>query len=150
ELEGFGRVPNPGVVAAPSTTTSITIRVLGTGDKPVDQARVFLLGSYWPAQGVTDADGQAQVTLFGESLDSIRGLCVIPRADYWSAWVPEPALDASGTNVVVLTPLNRTFPNFPNQEVVGWGLRAMRLDQVPANYRGQGVKVAVIDSGIAT
>ncbi len=143
-------VPDPGVVAPRSGAVTVAISVVGTGRAPVEGASVILFGSFWPVQGMTDAEGQVQLTLLGESLDSVRGLYVKPKADYWSHWTPEPALDPNGTNEVELTPLGETFPNFPNQEVVGWGLRAMRLDRVPATYRGRGVKVAVIDSGAAT
>jgi subtilisin len=146
----LGLVRDPGVVALRSSSVSITIRVLSPGQEPVEGAGVFLFGSLSQVQGVTDADGQARMTLLGESLDSVRGLYVRPKADYWSAWIAAPALDPNGANVVVVTPLDETFHNLPNQEVVGWGLRAMRLDQLPASYRGRGVKVAVLDSGGAT
>jgi len=38
---------------------------------------------------------------------------------------------------------------FPRQQIISWGQRAMRLDQLPANFRGQRTKVAVVDSGAA-
>ena len=47
-------------------------------------------------------------------------------------------------------PTGRRWPAFPRQRVYGWGQKAMRLDQLPGNYRGQGVKIAIIDSGAAT
>jgi len=144
-------VPDPGLIAPQSgATTTISITVVGAGQAPVEGARVYLFGSVSPAQGVTNANGQAQLTLYGESAASVRGLYVRPVADYWSAWVPRPALEPEGANVVALLPLDETFPEFPTEQVVGWGLQAMRLDQLPPNYRGRGIKVAVIDSGAAT
>jgi subtilisin family serine protease len=140
---------DPGVLMPHGAGPTLTIRVTGKDEAPVEGASVFLFGSTWPAQAVTDANGEAQVTFFGESLSAVRGLYVKPRAQYWSRWVPEPELDASRPNVVALTPLDETFPTFPNQEVTGWGLRAMRIDQLPTNYRGHGVRVAVVDSGLA-
>jgi len=141
---------DPGVVAPHAPGPTVTIAVTGKDQEPVEGAGVFVFGSSWPAQAVTDAGGQAQVTLLDDSVDSVRGLLVKPRAGYWSLWLADPALDPNRPNPVSLTPLDHSFPNFPNQEVVGWGLRAMRLDQLPANYRGHGVRVAVVDSGVAT
>jgi subtilisin family serine protease len=140
---------DPGVLMPLGAGPTLTIRVTGKDEAPVEGANVFLFGNTWPAQAVTDANGEAQVPFFGESLAAVRGLYVKPRAQYWSRWVPDPELDASRPNVVALTPLDQTFPNFPDQEVTGWGLRAMRLDQLPTNYRGHGVRVAVVDSGLA-
>ena len=73
-----------------------------------------------------------------------------PKVDYWSLWLTQPALDPAQVNTVFLTPLTQTFANFPQQQLLGWGQKAMKVDQLPPHYRGQGVKVAVIDSGIAT
>ncbi len=142
-------IRDPGVLLSPGAGPTLTISVTGKGQAPVEGAHVFLLGSGWPSQAVTDADGQARVTLFDQSADSVRGLYIKPRADYWSFWIPEPVLDPSRPNLVALTPLDQTFPDFPAQEVVGWGLKAMRVHQVPASYRGHGVKVAIVDSGLA-
>jgi subtilisin len=141
---------DPGLFFSQGVGATVTITVTGKGQAPVEGAHVFLFGDGWPSQAVTDADGRAQVTLFDQSVEAIRGLYVKPRADYWSFWVPEPTLDQSRPNPVTLTPLDQTFPGFPGQEVVGWGLKAMRVDQLPANYRGHGVRVAVVDSGLAT
>jgi subtilisin len=141
---------DPGVLVPHGAGQTLTVRVIGKEDSPVEGANVYILTDGWPAQAVTDADGQAQVTVFAESPASVRGLYVKPRGEYWSRWVADPALEPNQPNVVALTPLEQTFPNFPQQEVVGWGLKAMRLDQLPAGFRGTGVRIAVVDSGLAT
>lgn len=143
-------VRNPGVVALSGEGFVATILVVGKDDTPLEGATVYLFGSVFPAQGLTDVNGQVQLTLFGESPDSIRSLYVKPKADYWSFNLPQPALDPTQITVVSLTPLDQTFRNFPDEQALGWGQRAMKLDQLPAQHRGQGVKVAVIDSGAAT
>jgi hypothetical protein len=141
---------DPGVVVPYGTGFTVTLTVLGDGSTPLEGAEVYLYGRWWPVQGVTDARGRVQLTLFGESPSAMRALYVKPRADYWSLWITQPALDPTQENTVFLTPLTQTFPNFPHQQLLGWGQKAMKVDQLPPHYRGGGVKVAVIDSGIAT
>jgi subtilisin family serine protease len=141
---------DPGVVVPYSTGFSVSLNVLGEGGSPLEGAEVYLYGTWWPVQGVTDAGGRVQLTLFGESPNTMRALYVKPKADYWSLWITQPALDPAQENTVFLTPLTQTFANFPQQQLLGWGQKAMKVDQLPPHYRGQGVKVAVIDSGIAT
>jgi subtilisin len=143
-------IRDPGVIVPQMPTFDVTITVAGRGGSPVDGANVYLYGSLWPTQGVTDANGQVRLTLFGETAGSIRGLYVNPKADYWSLWIRRPAFDPNQNNAVHLTPLDQQFPNFPDQQIVGWGIRAMKVDQLPSNFRGQGIKVAVVDSGAAT
>jgi subtilisin len=49
---------------------------------------------------------------------------------------------------VRLAPLDQAFPQFPSQPPVGRGLKAMRLDVLPAaQFDGRGIRVAVIGSG---
>ncbi len=139
-----------GVVVPHSTGFAVSLSILGEGGSPLEGAEVYLYGRSWPVQGVTDARGQVQLTLFGESPDTVRALYVKPKVDYWSLWLTQPALDPAQGNTVFLTPLTQTFINFPQQQLLGWGQKAMKVDQLPPHYRGQGVKVAVIDSGIAT
>jgi subtilisin len=141
-----GLIPNSG----PMLTTDVV--VFGENDAPIADAEVFLFGSLLPARGVTDAQGVVRLSLFGETPHTIRGLYVKPKADYWSFYQRDPEISTSEPNFVGLRPLGSwpALPEFPRQQSYGWGQRAMRLDQLPNNYRGQGVKVAVVDSGAAT
>jgi subtilisin family serine protease len=75
---------------------------------------------------------------------------VDPQRDHWSLWVNRPALTSGADNTLTLTPLADSFPGFPATQLMGWGQRAMRLDQVPPAFDGRGIKVAVVDSGAAT
>jgi subtilisin family serine protease len=132
------------------TGFTVSFIILGDGGTPLEGAEVYLYGRWWPVQGVTDASGRVQLTLFGESPNAMQALYVKPKADYWSLWITQPALDTGQDNTVFLTSLTQTFAHFPQQQLLGWGQKAMKVDQLPPHYRGQGVKVAVIDSGIAT
>lgn len=140
---------DPGVIPPQPTALTVTITVAGKDGRLVEGATVYLYGSVLPAQGVTDAQGRVELTMVGDSTETLRGLYVDPKADYWSLWVPQPAV-TSGTNyLVTLAPLSEMLPNFPNAEHIGWGQVAMGLDRVPKRARGRGVKVGIIDSGAA-
>jgi len=128
----------------------IEVVVIGQDESPVPDAEVYLYGSLLPAVGVTNAAGHVTLSVLGDSPESIRGLYVKPKGDYWSFYLADPAIDATQPNIVVLRPLSDGYPDFPNREVLGWGQKAMRLDQLPPDRRGQGIKIAIVDSGAAT
>ena len=135
---------------ANAPTLTVTIVVLGSNNAPEPNAEVYLYGSLLPAMGITNDQGQATLSLVGETVQSVRAVHVKPKADYWSFYQSRPALDPTQPNIVVLTPLSETYPNFPAQQMMGWGQRAMGVDKLPPDYKGQGVKVAIVDSGAAT
>ncbi|WP_229425125.1 MULTISPECIES: S8 family serine peptidase [unclassified Massilia] len=132
--------------------TEVAITVLGRDGAPLADAEVSLFGGMLPAAAVTDASGTAHIRMYGDDPRAISGLYVKPRADYWSFFQRDPELDPNQANIVALHPLSESpaLQNFPRQQALGWGARAMRLDAVPPQLRGQGVKIAVIDSGAAT
>ncbi|MEJ7807740.1 MAG: S8 family serine peptidase, partial [Telluria sp.] len=136
--------------SGPAFTAVIT--VVGKDGAPVADAEVSLFGSMLPVTAVTDAGGQVTLTLFGESAGSIRSLYVKPKADYWSFYQRDPDVSSDEPNVVGLRALSDwpSLAGFPRQKTVGWGQKAMRMDQLPPTYRGQGIKIAVVDSGAAT
>ena len=125
--------------------------VVMANGKPVKDAEVYLFGSLLPATGTTDANGKVSLTLFGESAGSIRRLYVKPKMDYWSFYQEQPDVSDSEINVIGLRTLAEwpALANFPQQQILSWGQKAMRLDQLPQRYRGQGIKIAIIDSGAA-
>ncbi|RJG15025.1 S8 family serine peptidase [Massilia cavernae] len=136
--------------AGPALVASVI--VVSKDGTPLADAEVSLFGSMLPASGVTDVGGQATLTLYGETPSSIRGLYVKPKADFWSFYQRDPDISIDEPNVVVMRMLSEwpSLAGFPHTKLFGWGQKAMRLDQLPANYRGQGIRIAVIDSGAAT
>jgi len=128
----------------------VTVVVTAKDDSPIEGAEVYLYGSLLPTMGVTNSSGQVTLSLLGDTPRSIRALYVKPKSDYWSFYQQQPNLDPSQPNIVVLRDLSENYPDFPMQQVMGWGQRAMRLDQIPGDRRGQGIKIAIIDSGAAT
>lgn len=139
---------NPGVLIPLSTGFKTVVEVQGANG-PLRNAEVYVFGTMMPAQGVTDASGRAAISIVGEGPDTIRALYVKPKADHWDLWLPRPALAAETVNTVTLKPLSAFIEGFPDRPVLGWGQRAMGLDQLPTNFDGAGVKVAIIDSGAA-
>jgi subtilisin family serine protease len=126
--------------------------VVGKDGAPLPDVEVSLFGGALPSSAVTGPDGVAHLRLYGEDAHAISGLYVKPRTDYWSLYQRDPDLCLDEANVVMLRPLAEwpALRGMPQQGAMGWGARAMRLDQVPQQFRGRGVKIAVIDSGAAT
>ncbi len=122
---------------------AVTIRALSERGKPVEHVEVQLVGERGVvAQGLTDKDGKAELTLFGELPGTVTELFVKPRSGYWSLWRHRPNLQVDAVNTFTLEPLS--LPKAPD-----WGGKAMRFDQLPTECRGAEIKIALIDSGIA-
>jgi subtilisin family serine protease len=154
-LEPVLRQPMLVTGVGPASTGPVfnaVVRVVGKDGAPVANAEVALFGSMLPANGATDANGLVTLSLFGETPDTVSGLYVKPKADYWSFYQRDPDLRADEANVVVLRSLSEqpALAGFPRQRALEWGQKAMRLDQLPGHYRGAGIKIAIIDSGAAT
>jgi subtilisin family serine protease len=132
------------------TPVTVTVEVTDPDGGPVEGATVCAVGARGPALGLTDSKGRAELTLLEDSAELVRVLCVMPARHHWSRWIPEPHLDAARPNPVVVQPLDAFFPGFPEHQLVGWGLRAMRIDQLPPAMQGKGARIAFIDSGAAT
>jgi subtilisin family serine protease len=139
---------NPGVLIPLSTGFSTTIEVIGASG-PMKDAEIYLFGSMLPAQGVTDEQGRATLSIAGEGPDTMRALYVKPKVDYWDLWIRNPSLAPDSVNTVTVKPLSSFIEGFPDKQLLGWGQRAMGLDKVPTSYDGKGIKVAIIDSGAA-
>jgi subtilisin family serine protease len=141
-----------GIVPTTGPSFNVDLTVVGRDNAPIADAEVYVFGSLLPVRGVTDRSGRVRVSLFGESAQSIQSLYIKPKADYWSYYQRNPEINGDESNTVSLRAL-ADWPglaHFPKQQTLGWGQKAMRLDQLPNNYRGQGIKIAVIDSGVAT
>jgi subtilisin len=103
-------------MSGPVLSTSIT--VLGKDNAPVKDAEVYLFGSLLPATGVTDDRGQVSLSLYGETPQSLRGLYVKPKSDYWSFYQQNPDISTDEANVVGLRALSDwpSLTNFPQDQ----------------------------------
>jgi hypothetical protein len=121
---------------------TVTIQVLNDRSEPVPQAEVRLFGEQAAAQGLTGNDGRVDLSLRGEPPETVAGLFISVRSGHWGLWRHRPDLQAGTVNSFTLEPLSPPG-------VLDWGGAAMRFDQLPTECRGAGIKVALIDSGIA-
>ncbi|MER6121886.1 S8 family serine peptidase [Streptomyces sp. NPDC001795] len=140
---------DPGLVVPLEEPVEISLRVCGPDGEPLAGAGVFLIGSTWPSQGVTGADGTATVTLATETAESIQSLYVRPAGGYTDRWIRRPDLSATQENLVTLTPLAKVYPELERRQQYGWGQQAMRLDRLPPTFRAFGVRIAVIGTGVS-
>ena len=71
-----------------------------------------------------------------------------PKVDYW-ALDPDAVAGARQGQHGDRQAAQFFIEGFPDRQMLGWGQRAMGLDQVPTNFDGAGIKIAIIDSGAA-
>lgn len=121
----------------------VTIRIVGEAAAPVEQAAVRLIGEQASIQGLTDSDGRVELTLQSELPETIAAIFVNARSGFWGLWQQRPYLEADAVNTFTLRPLR--LP-----DALDWGGAAMRFDRLPNQCRGAGIKIALIDSGVAT
>jgi hypothetical protein len=132
----------PAIASAIGPGFTSEIRVHGEHGEPVPQAEVQIAGREWTAAGLTDADGRIALTLYGEVPETVTHLHVKPRAGYWGLWIRQPKLTEDTPYTMPLRRLGRVGE-------MAWGAQAMSFDQLPADWRGAGVKIALIDSGVS-
>jgi subtilisin family serine protease len=58
-------------------------------------------------------------------------------------------LEKDGPTRLVCTRITTTFPDFPERALDSWGARVMGFGRIPPTYRGRGIRIALIDSGVA-
>jgi Subtilase family len=139
---------NPGIIVPLGEEFDTTLEVKSESG-PLAGAEVYVFGSVWPTQGVTDGDGRVTLTIRGDTPETVRAVYVKPRIDYWGLWLTSPVIRPGGVSTVTVQSLTDFFHQFPGHQLLGWGQRAMGLDQLPPSFNGAGVKVAIIDSGAA-
>ncbi|GAA1880275.1 hypothetical protein GCM10009753_04540 [Streptantibioticus ferralitis] len=127
-----------------------TVRVTGRNGDSVAGAHVWAVGAGWPVHGVTDPEGRATLVLPTGTPSDICTLHVRPPNGYWPARIDDPGpLEGGQETLVELRPLSETFEGFPERAIHGWGHQAMRLHQLPPTYRGHGITIALLDSGVS-
>ncbi|MGW1887872.1 S8 family serine peptidase [Streptomyces sp. NPDC001970] len=149
---GVGPVPvlDPMLAVTLEEPEHLTLRVVGSDGDAVAGAHVWAIGTGGPVHGVTGPDGRVTMTLAADTPETLQALYVRPVADYWPARTGTPQPADNGEAVVTVQALSDTFEGFPGKALTGWGAQAMRLNQIPPTYRGHGIKIALLDSGVNT
>lgn len=133
---------------APLKEATVKIRVIGEGDKPLPNVSVTMEAAGFPQEASTNARGEVTLKLFQlPGGNQVKSVFVRPKEGHWNRIINSPTLSASGINVIRLKPISDTVPNFPAGALYGYGQKLMGLDQLPDEYTGKGVKIAIIDSG---
>ena len=137
-------------VPPPVVTQRVAFEVLDDGMRPIEGAAVTVAGPGSPAAGFTGADGRAEITVTPEMLATAAAVEIRPPRGCWPVLVRRPLLDAAGTVRAVCTRITTTYPDFPERALDSWGAQVMGFGRLPPTYRGNGVRIALIDSGVAT
>lgn len=147
---GAGSLPvgDPALLGSGDPEHIIVVVYDDTG-RPVPHAAVYAT-EMWPAYGVTDADGRAQLTMPPGCVETVSLLLVVPQSGAVSRVIHHPDLRVGRNNVVTVTLLESMLDGFPGRPHTSWGAQALRVGQLPPNYRGHGINIALVDSGIAS
>ncbi len=140
ELELFQ--PMPGLGPRLAMETELTVEAIVVDEKtqkPVSDVSIYCKGKEIIYKGITDETGTARIKIFEPILQQI---IASPRDKYWSKFISSP-------NVAESPQANFALQELPIKGSYGWGHLEMGIDKINQNFTGKGIKVAVIDSGIA-
>lgn len=140
ELEMFfampGLMPNVPVEAE----LSLNIKVVDEKtDNPVSDVTIYCAGSGVTYKGVTDNTGLATIKVYETQL---KHIIASPIDKYWSKVIPCLKVEENAQISIKLKEIQVGGG-------CGWGQLKLGVDKVSQGFTGRGLKVAVIDSGIA-
>jgi subtilisin len=141
---------NTHILAPPVVTQRVAFEVVDDGMHPIEGASVTVVDSGFPATGFTGPNGRAEIVLTPETLAAPTAIEVHPPRGCWPVRVRRPLLAKDGPMRLVCTRITTTSPEFPDRALDSWGARVMDFGRLPPTYRGNGVRIALIDSGVAT
>jgi subtilisin len=125
----------------------IRIQVLGDGDKPLSKVAVLVFGIGSPSEGVTDEDGQVELPLYSMQSGQASAVVARPRKDYWDLVIRDVELRSDVPNLIRLRSFSETLPRYNARPYLSWGQELMMQTQFNGAIDGQGVKIAIVDSG---
>lgn len=118
----------------------VNVRDETTG-APLPNVTLYGIGEAANFKAVTDQKGNATLKSFEDFLTRI---VVSPAENYWSRVLNDVEISAQQDR------LDIALRVLPTNGDYTWGHRLMRFDKVNRRWRGRGVKVAVIDSGVVS
>src|SRR5882757_7074406 len=135
-------ITDPGV-SPYDEPVDLTFRVENSDGTPLRRAAVHVIAAHSSPPALTDERGLGTTTVARHEIDAITGVYVQPHNDHWSVWLERPRLSHTEPNRIVCNTIAAST-------VDNWSRRAMGFDRVPPTYRGHGVRIAMVDSGVAT
>ncbi|SHN35325.1 S8 family serine peptidase [Streptomyces yunnanensis] len=147
---GVTATTDPALAVPTAESAQLTIRVRGTDGSCPPKTHVWAQGIATPiVHTVTDDDGRATLLLACDSPSTLRALYIRPTAGYWPTRLDYPNLSDDGRECLIeVRPLTDSFPGFPDKGTTTWGQHAMRVHELPPTHRGNGITIAILDSGI--
>ena len=136
-------------VAPVGDVQPVVVAVEDDGGRPVEGATVGLFGHGLPAIGFTGPDGRAELCAPVKTAAGAELLVVRPARGCWPARVSRPRLVPGEPVRISCERVITTFPDFPERALDSWGARTMGFDRLPPTHRGDGIRIALIDSGVA-
>jgi len=127
----------------------VVVQVRDDSGRPIEDAAVGLLGGPFPAAGYTEEDGTVELSVPTETIVRATEMLVRPRRGCWPVRVNRPWLRANETVTAVCERITTSHPEFPEHALDSWGARAMGFDRLPPTHRGHGVRIALVDTGVA-
>ncbi|MFF3070015.1 S8 family serine peptidase [Kitasatospora sp. NPDC057904] len=142
---------DPAVAVPLAESVRLTVQVRGADGPALEGVHVWAVGSTAPTHAVSDAYGNALLALPTDTATTLRALHVRPRNGYWPARIEWPTISDDGDLAVLVEvqPLSDLAAEFPDRPLTGWGQQAMRTHQLPRSQRGDGIRIALLDSGIS-
>jgi len=140
ELELFS--PMPGLPPRVPSETQVTLSfktVDDKTDKPIGNVTLYCVGQGVVYKGETGKNGIAKVQVHETTLQRV---IASPTSGFWSKVVPPPGVEEGSQNIIRLNAL-------PAGGDYTWGHKCLGVDKIGGKFTGKGVKIAVIDSGIA-
>ena len=127
--------------------TRVEFIVLGEGNKPLSATKLSIYGINLTAiEGITDTHGKCTFSLPHHILNSIPAIVVEPRTMHWNKVLRNASLSPTQTNRIRLTSFKEFDRNIFKAGSTSWGIP--KLGAIGGErFTGQGVKIAVIDSG---
>ncbi|MFD7446511.1 S8 family serine peptidase [Streptomyces sp. NPDC059909] len=148
-LTGGGMpAPDPALTVTLEEPEHISVLVKGSDGDVLAGTHVWAIGTAATTHGMTDRHGRVSLQLAADTPATLQALYVRPVGGYWPQRIDLPLLADNGERVVEVRSLADTFEGFPHRAVTGWGTQAMRLHQIPPTYRGHGIRIALLDSGV--
>lgn len=134
---------------------TLQIHVQDTTGAPQSKAEIVLYSnSGGEAQGTTDDQGNASISVPVGYINDVAALYVKPFSNCWEYFSYRPNMVDNAANTIVLNRLPEFTaagfiePAAGKTSFSGWGQRLMGLTQVAEDkMTGRGIKVAIVDSG---